>query len=102
MKSVNSMTILSDMASRVIRSTYSLDAETVDLLDQLAAKQGTSKSEALRRAIRLAAGQEADSPEDPVALLEAFQREMALTQEDADRWIAEVRAERQAWQPPER
>lgn len=91
------------MASKVIRTTYALDVETVHLLEELASRQGTSKSEALRRAIRLAAEQDGDAATaDRLAALDQLQREFALTEEEADRWIAKIRSERYAWQPAER
>lgn len=97
------MAILGSMASKVIRTTYALDEETVGLLSDLAARQGTSKSEALRRAIRLASRQDTDPAiADRLAALHELQTELALTEEEASRWIAEVRAERDAWEPPER
>lgn len=91
-----SMAILNSMASKVIRATYALDAETVRLLSDLAERQGTSKSEAIRRAVRLAAERAAEEEEDPAAVLKAFQQELALTPESAAEWIAEIRAERNA------
>jgi len=44
------------MAPSMIKSTYTLDAETVRTLEGLARHWRVSKSEALRRAIRTAAG----------------------------------------------
>ncbi len=90
------MAILNSMTSKVIRATYALDAETVRLLNDLADRQGTSKSEAIRRAIRLAAERAVEEAADPAAALEAFQQELALSPESAAEWIAEIRAERDA------
>lgn len=91
-----SMAILHAMTSKVIRATYALDSETVRLLCELAERQGTSKSEAIRRAVRLAAERAEDEAEDPAAVLQAFQKELALTPAQAAEWIADIRAERDA------
>jgi Ribbon-helix-helix protein, copG family len=49
---------ISGMATPTIKSTYTLDLDTVRALEDMARRLGVSKSEALRRAIRLAAGKE--------------------------------------------
>jgi len=51
-----------------------------------------SKSEALRRAIRQAAGSSAAA--NKLAALDALQREVKLSKRAADRWVKEQRAER--------
>jgi hypothetical protein len=82
------------MAITSVRSTYALDVETVAILERLAARQGVSKSEALRRAIRLA-DRESPAP-DPIAALDALQRSLGMTAEQTERWAQDVRAEREA------
>ena len=52
------MAILRGMAITTIKSTYSLDVETVRMLESLARRWNVSKSEVLRRAIRSAARDE--------------------------------------------
>src|SRR3972149_5141084 len=42
------------MATPKVKTTYALDAETVQALERMARRWGTSKSEALQRAIRAA------------------------------------------------
>ena len=49
------MAILSTMAIPKIKSTYSLDVETVRTLESLARRWNVSKTEVVRRAIRAAA-----------------------------------------------
>ena len=49
------MAIHCDMAIMTIKSTYSLDVESVRVLEALAQRWDVSKSEVLRRAIRIAA-----------------------------------------------
>ena len=91
------------MAVTTIKSTYSLDVETVRTLESLARRWNVSKSEVLRRAIRAAA--EEGSPRagelSPRAQrkLEAFRKLQASLKRrgvDFERWEREVRAERRA------
>ncbi len=84
-----------------IKSTYTMDVETVRTLEELARRWNVPKSEAIRRAIRMAA-----NPEKPLSAaekLKAFddlQKSINLTKEEADRWVEEVRAERHASKRP--
>ena len=80
------------MASVTIRSTYALDAETVERLERLARQWSVSKSEALRRAIRGADRQPAT--EARLAALDALQASMDLTDRKAEAWIRRVQQER--------
>jgi hypothetical protein len=82
-----------------LRSTYALDVETVQLLEELARRWRTSKSEVLRRAIRTAAAQQQpDRVADRLAALERLRAR--LTPAQARRWERAVRAERRAWTGP--
>ena len=85
--------ILPIMAIPKIKATYSLDAETVRLLERLARKWEVSKSEALRRAIRASAGAEPQA-DDPLAVLDRLQKSLGLTKAAADAWVRENRAMR--------
>lgn len=82
------------MALPAVKTTYSLDQETIRLLDQLADKWGESRSGALRRAIRDAAA--SAGVNDRLAAFEALQASMGLTKEAADKWVKSLRAERRA------
>ncbi len=82
------------MASATVKATYSLDPGTVSRLEEIARRWGTSKSEALRRAIRAAAGEGLSEPDDPLAALEALQRGVSLTPARAAAWSARARRER--------
>lgn len=85
------------MASTTIKSTYSLDVETVRALEGMAERWKVSKSEALRRAIRRAA--EHSEPEQGGAALRALDRlqeTLALSAADRRRWERENRSERRA------
>lgn len=84
------------MASITIKVTYSLDVPTVRSLERLARLWKVSKSEALRRAIRLAAERDADVETDPVRALDRLQDEFGLDQAEAERWEKDVRAGRRA------
>lgn len=82
------------MAIPMIKATYTLDPDTVRALEAMARRLGVSKSEALRRAIRAAAG--TDERDDRVAAFEQMQQLMALTPRAAEAWVKAVRDERRA------
>jgi len=85
-----------NMAIPVIKTTYALDAETVQVLERMAQRWGTSKSEALRRAIRAAAAATNAEPDDAVTALDRLQRAAAVPPARAKEWVRAVRAERRA------
>ena len=94
------MTITFDMAKITIRSTFSLDPETVAALERLAEKWGVSKSAALRRIIDAAAVVEGvDAASDSLAALKELQERLALTPEQVEAWVQEVRAMREGRGP---
>jgi predicted transcriptional regulator len=83
------------MATSKIKSTYSLDVETVRQLEDMARRWNVSKSEVLRRAIRSAA--ELESPDqDALDALDRLQRSMNLTEKRSAAWAKRVREERTA------
>lgn len=84
------------MASPTVKSTYSLDVETVRTLERMARRWRVSKSEALRRAIRAAADRAAEPGSDGVVALDQLQHSLALDLETAGRWEGEIRRERRA------
>lgn len=83
------------MAITSVRSTYSLDVETMRRIENLAGRWDVSKSEVLRRAIKMAHDETAGA--ERVALLRELQQRASLTSEQVDAWVADVRAERDAW-----
>ncbi|HEX5137365.1 MAG TPA: ribbon-helix-helix protein, CopG family [Planctomycetota bacterium] len=83
------------MAIPKVKGTYSMDAETVRMLEGLARRWNVSKSEALRRAIHGAADAE-PAARGPLAALEAAQRAMGLSPKHAARWQKRARTERRA------
>lgn len=88
------------MARTSIKATYSLDPETVRVLDQVSRRLGVSKSEALRRAIHASAKLPRSDVTDRLAALDRAQQAIGLTPAAADAWIKEIRAERRAWKLP--
>jgi predicted DNA-binding protein len=80
------------MAKMTIRSTFALDRETVENLERLGKKWGTSKSEALRRVIDAAARvEEVDAAGDALAALKELQERLALTPEKTEAWLRHLR-----------
>jgi predicted transcriptional regulator len=82
------------MATPTIKSTYSLDPQTVRDLERLARKYGTSKSDILRRAVQSLAAQEESPAAQGLLALEKLQKRIGLSAEKADAWVANVRHER--------
>jgi hypothetical protein len=83
------------MAIPKVKSTYSMDADTVRMLDALARGWNVSKSEALRRAIQMAAAKEPPG-RGALRALEEAQRSLRLTSRVAAAWLKRARAERRA------
>ena len=79
-----------------VKSTYSLDVETVRQLEELAKRWNTSKSGALRRAIQSAAKQMRSDHNEALDALDRLQALLALDRESAQAWADEVRQERRA------
>jgi hypothetical protein len=84
------------MAITTIKTTYSLDVHTVRTLERMARRWKVSKSEALRRAIRLAAEQRDPRADDGARALDELQQSLALSREDGRRWERQVGLERRA------
>jgi hypothetical protein len=85
------------MAIQTIKTTYSLDVETVRKLEAMAHRWNVSKSEALRRAIRTAAQQGlTNEGRDALKALDRLQSSLNLGTEETEQWKKATRAERQA------
>lgn len=82
------------MASTTVKSTYSLDVATVRLLEGLAKRWSTSKSGAIRRAIRTVAHQTLPGENPELEALDRLQNLLALDPEDAAAWERGIRTER--------
>ena len=90
------MAVLLGMAVPMVKTTYSLDLDTVRMLEQMAKRWNVSKSEALRRAIRRAASEPGSGDDAGLKALGALQRSLQLSAEKARRWEQQVRNERRA------
>ena len=85
------------MAVPSIKSTYSLDPETVRALERMAQRWKVSKTEALRRAIRAASGEwRASGKSGALDALDQLQQSFELSPARAHAWAAEARKERRA------
>jgi predicted transcriptional regulator len=85
------------MATQTVKTTYSLDLETVRALEELARRWNVSKSEALRRAIRATAIQQPlEAQRKAVTALDELQRALGLSDGAAARWQKAARVERGA------
>ena len=84
------------MATVTVKSTYTLDVDTVRKLEDLAKHWRTSKSGALRRAIHAAAKQADSVGNEALDALDRLQSLLALDQETAGLWADQVRQERRA------
>ncbi len=82
------------MATPSVKSTYSLDLETVKTLDELAAQWKVSKSEALRRAIRSASERHGEEPIGSLQALDALQGALKLSATRAAQWVTASESER--------
>ena len=90
------MAILFDMATMTIKSTYSLDVESVRALETLARRWQVSKSEVLRRAIKKAAEEDASRVGGPLAALDELQTMVRERRVDLTEWERDLAAERLA------
>jgi len=81
------------MSTSTVKTTCLLDAETERELESLAGRWGTSRSAALRRAIRLAAKQARSDGDEAIEALDRLQSLLGLDQETAGLWADEVRQE---------
>ena len=84
------------MAITTIKSTYSLDVETVRTLESLARRWDVSKSEVLRRAIRAAAEEKSPRAKRKLEALRQLQASVKRRGVDLAAWEREVRATRDA------
>ena len=92
------------MAVTTIKSTYSLDVESVRTLEELARRWDVSKSEVLRRAIRGAAAAVTSGDNATLDALDRLQTSVRGRKVDIERWehehVAERDAAAQRWSRP--
>ena len=84
------------MATTTIKSTYSLDVESVRALEELARRGRVSKSEALRRAIRNEASRQPAAGGAALAALDQLQASLRTRGVDLEQWAQEVESGRRA------
>lgn len=84
------------MAITTIKSTYSLDVESVRTLEGLARHWNVSKSEVLRRALRIAATTTDEGESEPLEALTRLQEAVRERGVDLGQWERDLRAERRA------
>lgn len=84
------------MATIKIKTTYSLDPETIADLDRIAAHWDVSKSEALRRVIRAGASEVRPPGIEALEALDRLQASLVLDAKKAKAWSASVHDERRA------
>ena len=77
-----------------IKSTYSLDVESVRALEALAQRWNVSKSEVLRRAIRMAATGGDPGEAVSLAALDRLQASLRERKVDVPQWARDQKAER--------
>ena len=90
------MAIHSVMAIPKIKSTYSLDVETVRTLESLARRWNVSKTEVVRRAIRAAAQEKSPRVREKLEALRQLQDYVRRRGIDVEAWEREIRATRDA------
>ena len=82
------------MAIPTIKSTYTLDVGSVRTLEALAQRWRVSKSEVLRRAIRIAASSTRPEKKGPLHALDRLQSSVRERGVDLSGWEQEVNEER--------
>lgn len=84
------------MPSTTIKSTYSLDVESVRKLEALAQRWKVSKTEVLRRAIRMAEVERGPADGASLGALDRLQTSLRERRVDVKRWARDSKAERRA------
>ena len=84
------------MAVTSIKSTYSLDVESVRTLETLAKRWSVSKSEVLRRAIRIAAKEDAPTRNAALDALDRLQSSLRERNVDTTQCASDLKDERRA------
>ena len=85
-----------NMAVTSIKSTYSLDVESMRTLEKLAQRWNVSKSEVLRRAIRIAAIDGISGAGAALGALDQLQASLRSRRVNLAQWERDLKAERRA------
>lgn len=86
----------SHMAITTIKSTYALDVESMRTLEKLAQRWNVSKSEVLRRAIRIAAIDGSPGNGAVLGALDRLQASLRTRRVNHAQWERDVKVERRA------
>lgn len=80
------------------RTSFALDAETIDRLQLLAGRWGVSQAEVVRRAVGRAAEAELSDSAGLLARLADYRRSGGLAAEEAEAYLRTVDRDRRAWE----
>ena len=80
------------------RTTFTLDAATIDRLRRLAVRWRVSQAEVVRRVVAQAEAQPDPLPSDPVTMLRQLQESsQGIDPKQAESYLAQVYADRKRW-----
>ena len=80
------------------RTTFALDEQSITRLKRLSSQWQVSQAEVVRRSLQQAENSAMQSKTNPVDLLKQLHaNEVGLAEEDAARYMAEVREDRTKW-----
>ena len=86
------------MAIMTYRTTFALDEQSITRLKRLSSQWQVSQAEVVRRSLQQAENSAMHSKTNPVGLLKQLHaNEAGLAEEDAARYMAEVREDRTKW-----
>lgn len=77
-----------------------LDTETIAALESLSKKWEVSKAEVMRRSIKKTQQEEQEHSLTPLEALMKLKNGAGISQEEADKFKAELKEEREAWRDP--
>ena len=80
------------------RTSFALDADTINRLHALSVRWRVSQAEVVRRAVRIAAEGDRDDAESLTRRLEDYWHGGGICAEDAERYLAQAAADRAEWQ----
>ena len=84
------------MQTMSYRTTFAFDGDTMRRLKNLAARWQVSQAEVVRRALSQA---ESQAPSDVADPLKAYHAQGGLDRKQADKYLCEVREDREHWRP---
>ena len=87
------------MQTMSYRTTFAFDGDTMRRLKNLAARWQVSQAEVVRRALSQAESQAPSDMTNPLEALNAYHAQGGLDRKQADKYLCEVREEREHWRP---